>query len=102
MYWLDTTLLAIIGLGAVLGLWSGFLSQVERLVSLALPVYLTIVANDYAVSLLKEGLFRDTDARIIQTIAYVLVFLAVYLVMYLLTRLVHHSMRTADLVLFDR
>ncbi|MBI3410550.1 MAG: CvpA family protein [Planctomycetes bacterium] len=102
MYWLDTTLLALVGLGAILGLWTGFLWQIARLVSLAVAVYVTMLANDHAAALLKEGPLRDADPRVVQTVAYVLVFLGVYLVMYLLTRLMHQSMRAADLVLFDR
>lgn len=102
MYWLDTTLLAIIGLGAILGLWTGFLWQIARLVSLAVAIYATMLANDYATALLKDGPFRDADARVVQTVAYVLVFLGAYLVLYLLTRLLHKSMQAADLILFDR
>lgn len=102
MYWLDTTLLALVGLGAVLGMWSGLFWQLARLASLALAIYATVSANDSVTQVLNTGPLRDADVRVIQTVAYVLVFLAVYLVLYLSSRLIHRSIRAADLVLFDR
>ena len=48
MYWLDSTILALLAIGALVGAWTGFLWQVARILSLALSLYAAILANDDA------------------------------------------------------
>src|SRR6266446_185374 len=54
MYWLDTAILAALGLGAGLGLINGFLWQVARLLSLSLALAGTLLGNAPVAELLRE------------------------------------------------
>src|SRR5438046_804870 len=102
MYWLDTLLLALVALGAVLGFVSGFLLQVRRLLSLRIALAATVAANETASRFCQEQLLRDADPRVSQVVAYVAVFLAVYLVLFLATRLLYEGIRATELVVLDR
>jgi membrane protein required for colicin V production len=101
MYWLDTIILILLGLGAGLGFWSGLLWQIARVLSLGLALYATILFNEPATKFLDE-VVRGIDPRVAQGIAYVVVFLGVYLSLFLLTRLLHKMIKAAHLELFDR
>ncbi len=102
MYWLDTLLLAIIALGALLGFFSGFLWQIARILTLGIALFATVAFNEPASRLCQDNLLRDADPRIAQVVAYVLVFLAVYLVLFLATRLVYKGIKASDLEILDR
>jgi membrane protein required for colicin V production len=102
MYWLDTLLLALIALGAILGFFSGFLWQVGRILTLVLALFATVASNDTASRFCQEQLLRDADPRVSQVVAYVAVFLLVYIVLYLATRLLYEGIRATELVVFDR
>jgi uncharacterized membrane protein required for colicin V production len=102
MYWLDTLLLALVGLGAALGFFSGFLWQIARILTLGIALLATIACNEPASLFLRDQLLRDADPRFAQASAYVLVFLLVYVALFLATRLLHEGIRAADLELLDR
>lgn len=102
MYWLDTTILIALCIGAGLGFWSGLLWQVARVLSLALSAYTTVVVNEPVADFLGEHVLKGVDTRLTRGVAYVLVFVAVYLVLFLLTRLIHKTIRAARLEMLDR
>jgi membrane protein required for colicin V production len=102
MYWLDTLILALLALGAALGFYSGLLWQVARLLTLVVAVLVTVACNDAACELCREHLLRDAEPRIVQVVAYVLVFLAAYLVLFFATRLLYAGIRASDLEIADR
>jgi len=102
MYWLDTLLLALLALGGALGFWSGFLWQIARTLTFAIALAATVMGNEKATQLCQEQLLRDADPRISQAIAYVLVFLVVYLICFYASKLLHASIRAADLEMVDR
>jgi uncharacterized membrane protein required for colicin V production len=102
MFWLDTTILVLIGLGTVLGIVSGFLWQVARILSLVLSLYASILLNDWVVGQCREMLLRDADPRLIQILAYVFVFMAVYFVLYQFVWVCDRFIRTVRLQPVDR
>jgi membrane protein required for colicin V production len=102
MYWLDTLILALLGLGAALGFFSGFLWQIARILTLTLSLLATVVCNEPASRLFQEQLLRDADPRVAQALAYVMVFLGVYVILFLATRLLYQGIRAADLEVVDR
>jgi membrane protein required for colicin V production len=101
MYWLDTVILVLLGLGAGLGFWSGLLWQVARVISLGLSLWATVVCNDPATRVLDEAV-QGIDPRLARGAAYIVVFLGVYLSLFLLTRIVHKIIRATHLEVVDR
>jgi membrane protein required for colicin V production len=102
MFWLDTSILAILSLGAVFGAMSGLLWQVARFACVAAAVYAAIALNDQVSAALNEGCMYGADARAVRTAAYVIVFLAVYLVLFFATRLAYQGMEAVRLEPLDR
>ena len=78
MHWLDTTLLLLLACGAVLGFRSGLLWQVARILSLAVGGYATVLFHDSAVNLVRERMLQGADARVIDVVAYAIVFIVTY------------------------
>jgi membrane protein required for colicin V production len=102
MHWLDTTLLAALSLGAVLGFISGLFWQFARIASFVLAVYATIFFHDPAVQLLGNSLMRDAEPGIVKGAAYLVVFLTTYVLLFLITRLLRGWIRSTDLAPLDR
>lgn len=102
MYWFDTTLLALLGIGAGIGAWCGLVWQIARIVSLGLAVYGSVQFHDAATQLLQESAFQDADPRIVRPIAYVAVFVVIYLILFYTMRLIRDAIRAAELESFDR
>ncbi len=102
MFWLDSTILAVLGLGALLGALSGLLWQVARLAGLVAAVYAAVVLNEPASALVHEGFLQGADPRAARLAAYGGVFLAVYLVFYFLTYLLYQGLEAARLEPLDR
>jgi membrane protein required for colicin V production len=102
MHWLDSTLLALVGLGAGFGLWTGLLWQMARLVSLGAAFVATVIANDSAAAFLREHILVAAEMHVAQAVGYVVVFILVYLLTLQLARLLHHSIQTSDLEWLDR
>lgn len=102
MYWLDTLLLSLLGLGALLGLWSGFLWQVARMAALSLALTAMVLCNESAAAFLHEELLTGMEPRVCQALAYVAVFLIVYLAVFYLARMLHRSVQMSDLEWLDR
>jgi membrane protein required for colicin V production len=102
MHWLDTLILAFLALGVALGFFSGFLWQVARILTLTLAILATVFCNEPASLFCHDQFLREADPRIVQAVAYVLVFLVVYVVLFLATRLLYQGIRAADLEVVDR
>lgn len=102
MFWLDTTILALLGLGAVLGAISGFLWQVARIACLALAVYAAILLNEWTSSLIAEAMMPGTDPRISRGLAYLGVFVAVFLILYQVVWLLDLWIQAVRLEPFNR
>lgn len=101
MHWLDIVILVVLGVGAVLGFCTGLLWQVARAVSLALSIYLAILANaDFSQWLGQQ--WPDLNPAVHRVIAFLAVLIAVYLVLYLITRAIHKVIEASKLELLDR
>ena len=67
MHWLDSTLLAILALGAGFGFMTGLLWQIARVASLALGLWASLLYHDQAAELIEvepvveEWLFSDCE-----------------------------------------
>jgi uncharacterized membrane protein required for colicin V production len=101
MHWLDISILVVLGIGAAMGFWSGLLWQVARVVSLAVSIYLAILAN----TPLAEWSGRhwpDVNPAVSRVVGFVAVFVLAYLILYLLTRGLHNAIKAARLETLDR
>ncbi len=101
MHWLDTVILVVLGVGLAMGFYTGLLWQVARVVSLALSIYLAIMANAGFSDWLC-GQWKDVNPVINRIVAFVVVFLLVYLVFYWITRLIHKTIKATKLETLDR
>lgn len=102
MHWLDTTILILLAFGFAMGFWSGLLWQVARVLGLGLAVYATLVLNEPVRTLLQDQYFNGADPIFCQGLAYVLVFLGVYLFIFVAARLLHGTIKAANLEFADR
>lgn len=102
MYWLDTLLISLIALGGLLGLWSGFVLQVARLLSMSLALSAAVFLNDPATQFLQEQVVVGAEPRVAQVAAYVTVFLLTYLILIYLARQLRKTVRTSELAWLDR
>jgi membrane protein required for colicin V production len=102
MYWVDTTITALVLIGAGFGLVSGFLWQVSRIVSFGVALYVSIYLHEWASGALAMAFFRDADPRIPRVLAFPVVFLTVYLIFFLVTLLLERSMKAARLEPLNR
>lgn len=102
MFWLDTTILALLVLGALLGAVSGFLWQVARIASLALAIYAAVALNEWISALIADSILPGADPRIARGLAYLVVFVLVFLVLYQVIWLLDQWIRVVNLEPFDR
>jgi uncharacterized membrane protein required for colicin V production len=102
MYWLDTTILAILGVGAVFGALSGLLLQLARLVGFGVALYAAVYFNDSMTALLKDSGMQEAEPWLAHLVGYVLVFLAVYLTIFLLTVVLERGMKAVRLQVINR
>lgn len=102
MYWLDTLLLTLIGLGGLWGLWSGFVLQMARLVSMSLAVGAAVLLNEPVKQFLLEEVIVGADPRLAQGIAYGVVALLTFLILMYFARKLRRTVRTSELAWLDR
>ena len=102
MYWLDTTILAILGIGAVFGALSGLLMQLARLVGFVVALYAAIYFNDGATTLLQDRIVPDAEPLVARIVAYVAIFLLVYLTIFLTTVALERGMKAVRLQVINR
>jgi uncharacterized membrane protein required for colicin V production len=102
MYWLDTTILAILCIGAVFGALSGLLMQLARLVGFIVALYAAIYFNDGATALLQDSFVSDAEPLVARIVAYVAVFLLVYLSIFLTTVALERGLKAVRLQVINR
>jgi uncharacterized membrane protein required for colicin V production len=102
MFWLDTTIVALLVLGAILGAISGLLWQVARIVCVAVSVYAAILLNEWATNLLQEALLKGAEPAVARALAYLGVFIAVFFVLYHVVWLLDQAIRAVRLEPVDR
>jgi uncharacterized membrane protein required for colicin V production len=102
MHWLDSTLLALLALGAGVGFMTGLLLQIARVAGLGVALWATLFLNVQAVELIQEFLLRDADANLVKASAYVVVFLVVYFLLLLVTRFAKSLVVASGFAWMDR
>jgi membrane protein required for colicin V production len=102
MYWLDTAILIVLALAALLGARSGFVGQVARLLTLGVSLYGTIRLNEPATRLLAESVLSGADGWLARGAAYVIVFLAIYVVLLAVTLFLERGVRAAQMQWLNR
>jgi membrane protein required for colicin V production len=101
MPWLDIVLVLVMLVGGLLGLRSGLLWQVARIVIFAAAIYACIHYHGHAVKFLSEnfdGLASETSSLL----AYVVTFLGVCLAGFLITFVLESFLRATNLKPLDR
>jgi uncharacterized membrane protein required for colicin V production len=102
MHWLDITLLIVLGLGLLLGAWSGLLWQVSRVVTLCVALYVGIFGHPYVAQALQPYL-PDWAPWMVSVLAFVATVLVTYLVLFGTTWIIDRWLRKrAALKLIDR
>ncbi len=102
MFWLDTIIVALLILGAILGAISGLLWQIARILCVALSVYAAILLNEWASNLLQEALLKGAEPAVARALAYLAVFVAVFIVLYQVVWLLDQAIRAVNLEPVDR
>jgi membrane protein required for colicin V production len=102
MHWLDSTLLALLALGAGVGFMTGLLLQVARVAGLGVALWATLYCNEQAVQLIQEFLLRDADAHLVKAAAYTAVFVVVYILLLIVTRFVKSLIVASGFAWMDR
>src|SRR5262249_7406493 len=101
MHWLDFVLLVVLGIGGLLGLRSGLLWQVARLVIFAAAIYGCIQYHKEVAHHL-DRVFNGLNESTAQMLAFVVIFLGVCVVGSLVTWFLEHMLRAAHLKPVDR
>ena len=102
MYWFDTTMLVLLGLGALLGAWSGLIGQIARFVCLGISVYAAVLLHEPVARILQESVLLGAGAQVVRVVAGIVVFVIVFVIVHYTSRLARSGVRAADLESFDR
>jgi membrane protein required for colicin V production len=102
MYWLDTAILAVLVLTAVLGARTGFVGQVTRLLALGLALYASVRLHDRVAPLLEQSVLAEAPAWVVRAAAYATAFLAIYAVLLTLALVLDRGVRAAEARWLDR
>ncbi len=102
MHWLDSTLLALLALGAGVGFMTGLLLQVARVAGLGVALWGSLFFHEQAVQLIQELILRDADKNLVKASAYTVVFLIVYFLLLLVTRFAKSLIVASGFAWMDR
>src|SRR5262249_21173018 len=102
MYWLDSTILAVLAVAAVLGAYSGLLMQGFRLIGFPGSLDRAICLHAWAADHLRDTLMRGAEPQACHTVGFAGVFLGIYLGIFLVTLFLQRSVRAAQLQAVNR
>jgi membrane protein required for colicin V production len=102
MYWLDTVILLLLGVGAGLGAWTGLVKQIVRVFGFAAALLCAVLLHGAAATWLQQALLRKSDPAVADALAYGGVFLAVLLAFQLAAVVVERGLKAAKLKWADR
>src|SRR4051794_25695971 len=102
MHWLDTTILAVLGIGAIFGALSGLLMQLARIVGFAVALYAAIYFNEDVAAFLQRNLIHDSEPWVARLVAYAAVFLLVYLSIFIFSLVLERGMKSVRLQTLNR
>jgi len=102
MYWLDTLILVLLGVGAGLGAWTGLLKQIVRVFGFAAALLCAVLLHGWAAGWLQQAVLRKADPAVADSLAYGGVFVAVLLVFQLTALVIDRGLKAAKLKWADR
>jgi membrane protein required for colicin V production len=102
MYWLDTAILAVLAVAALLGARAGFVRQVARLVGLGVALYGAVRLHDRVAPWLEESVLAEAPAWVVRVASYAAVFVAIYAGLLLLALWLDRGFRAAQARWLDR
>ncbi len=102
MYWLDIGILILLGWGLIMGLISGLLWQVGRVVTWVLSIYLSIVLNPWATEFLQERVVREIDPVVLHGVAYVGIFLVTFAICHYILHKIQDTLKDSPLAWINR
>jgi uncharacterized membrane protein required for colicin V production len=102
MYWLDTTILVLLVVGAGLGAWTGLLKQIVRVVGLVAALAAAIFFHGWAADALQQSVLRGSDRMVADGLAYGAVFLGVLLAFQLTALVIDRCLKAVKLKWADR
>jgi membrane protein required for colicin V production len=102
MYWFDTTILALLVVGALLGAWSGLVGQLARILCMGASIYGSVLLHEPITNFLRERALQDANIVVVRIVAYFAVFASTYLILHCVMRLARAAVREAELEGFDR
>ena len=102
MYWLDTAILALVGVGAVLGAWTGILKQAVRVVGFSASLAATIFFHGWAANWLQQAFFQGADPAIPNVLSYAVVFVTIMLAFQVTALAVEACLKAVKLKWLDR
>jgi uncharacterized membrane protein required for colicin V production len=102
MYWLDTTILAVLGIGAIFGALTGLLLQLARIVGFAVALYAAIFFNKDVAAFLQRQFMQDAEPWVARLVAYAAVFLFVYLAIFVFSITLERGMKSVRLQALNR
>jgi uncharacterized membrane protein required for colicin V production len=97
MYWLDTTILVLLGLGAVLGARSGLVKQIARIAGFFAALAGAVCFHGAAADYLQRNVLQGADAQVAGVGAYVGVFVGIYLAFFLTAVVVEKFLKAVKL-----
>lgn len=102
MFWLDIVIITVLGFGALWGLFTGFLWQVSRVLTVILAVYCSILLNAPTTHFLQSEVLPKSSQIVCQLVAYAVIFLAVGLSMFVATALLNRFVEKIELQWLNR
>jgi membrane protein required for colicin V production len=102
MFWLDTVILILLGVGAGLGAWTGLLKQVVRVVGFAVALYGSVFFHAWASNYLQQAFLKDSDPAVADALSYGVVFLAIIAAFFVTALLIDRCLKAVKLKWLDR
>ncbi len=102
MYWLDTSILILLVVGAGLGAWTGLLKQVVRVVGLIAALASAVFLHGWTAGLLQQSLLKGSNPLVADGLAYAAVFLIVLLAFQLTAMAIDRLLKAVKLKWADR
>ena len=97
MHWLDITILVVLGGAAVLGIRSGLVKQIARVVGFITALFGSIFFHGATADWLQQNVMKGTDPQATGATAYVADFLGIYLAFFLTAMLVERFLKAVKL-----
>lgn len=99
MNWLDIIIVIVLIGGGVLGVMSGFIWQLCRIIVLIVAIYLTFLLHPYLSDYLVNKMFNPFLANLL---VFIVTFAIIYLILFFITWFIEKSISKVKLTLVDR